>query len=693
MKVFLAMALLGKASATAATLRTDLAMNLEERPVMKVVRLLQDTKAELEKELDDDKAVYELMTCWCNSNDKEKVAAIEAGKAKIAELESSMGADAAKIAELKAKRKETLDEVNADHKALSDATAMRMKENKEFQASETDYLEAIDAAKNAIVVLGKHNPSLAQLRSVAHTLLDARVSQLVDNARAVNKANVGVLRSFLRNAETATSFLAIPGMQSYAPQSGQIFGILGQMKEDFEANLSEAQKTEAKAKAEYESLKAAKEDEIDTGRKLIVCTDASIAETQENYAAEAKQLEDTQQQLAMDTEFLQNLKEKCATMDADYDKRVKDRLTEIDAVGDTIKILNSDESFEAFDKQVAPVFFQMDAEETAEWKMQMEMKMRRAKTVSVLRRISDAFSSPQVALLAVQAQLDGFAKVKGLIDKMVSELTKQQADEVAFRDNCIAELNTNKRETTAAYDKKASLETQIADLTKNIEKLTKDIDASKAAVAEMMNQMKRASETREAENADFQTTVNDHRVMSMILTKALDRMKQVYALLQQRGLKPGAPHIQTSGTHTDPGNGPAKFADNAAKNAGGGRVVAMLEEVLADTKKTEDQAIASEQDAQSAYENFMKDSNKAITKTTRSISDMTGARATAKEELSMAKTDFSQTMTELEGLDQTNADLHKSCDFTLQNFDARQAARSAEMDALREAKNILSGAK
>merc|ERR1719161_2173288 len=137
----------------------------------------------------------------------------------------------------------------------------------------------------------------------------------------------------------------------------------------------------------------------------------------------------------------------------------------------------------------------------------------------------------------------------------------------------------------AAYDKKDSLTTQMADLKKTIEKLTKDIDASKAAVAEMMNQMKRASETREAENAEFQTTVSDHRVMSMILTKALDRMKQVYALLQQE--KPGAPHIQTSGTHTDPGNGPAKFANNAEKNASGGRVVKMLEEILADTKKTE----------------------------------------------------------------------------------------------------------
>merc|ERR1719379_1885688 len=157
-------------------------------------------------------------------------------------------------------------------------------------------------------------------------------------------------------------------------------------------------------------------------------------------------------------------------------------------------------------------------------------------------------------------------------------------------------------------------------------------------------------------------------------------------------MKPGAPHIQTSATHTDPGNGPAKFK-TYGKNAGGGKVVKMLEEVLADTRKTEDQAMVSEQDSQSAYENFMKDSNKSILKTSQAISNMSGARAKAKEELSMAKSDFSQTMTELEGLDQTNADLHKSCDFILKNFDARQAARAAEMDALREAKNILSGMK
>merc|ERR1719240_2334871 len=123
----------------------------------------------------------------------------------------------------------------------------------------------------------------------------------------------------------------------------------------------------------------------------------------------------------MDTEFLANLKSKCATHEADFDKRTKDRLTEIDAVGDTIKILNSDESFEAFDKMVAPVFLQTDASAT--------QKERRAQAVSALQRAARLSGSPQVALLAASAQLEAFTEVKALIEKMVTELTKHQKDE------------------------------------------------------------------------------------------------------------------------------------------------------------------------------------------------------------------------------------------------------------------------
>merc|ERR1719388_477244 len=155
----------------------------------------------------------------------------------------------------------------------------------------------------------------------------------------------------------------------------------------------------------------------------------------------------------------------------------------------------------------------------------------------------------------------------------------------------------------------------------------------------------------------------------MILDKALQRMKQVYAMMQQ----PGAPHIQTSGTDTDPGSGPARFK-KYEKNAGGSKVVAMIEGIINDSKQLEAEAIAAEQDSQTAYENFMKESNDSITSLTEEINNLKENKAKAEEELELTKADLDQTNTELQGLHEESTDLHQSCDYLLKNFFVRQEA-------------------
>jgi len=280
--------------------------------------------------------------------------------------------------------------------------------------------------------------------------------------------------------------------------------------------------------------------------------------------------------------------------------------------------------------------------------------------------------------------------VKEEIDKMVVELGKQQKDEVTQRDWCIKSMNGNKLETSAAYDKKDSLTAKVSDLAQSVKSLTAEIESSTAAIAEMQTQMGRRSASREAENADYQQTVTDQRLTQMILQKVVDRMSQVYADFLQRDGQPGAPHTQTSGTDTDPGNGPAKFK-KYEENAGGKKIIAMIADVMTESKTLEETAIRGEEDAQAAYENFMKDSNKSIIKTAQKIDDMTEANAKAKADLGMAKSDFKQTMSNLDDLNTEVGDLGKSCNYLLRNFDARQEARTGEINAMNEAKNILSG--
>ena len=92
--------------------------------------------------------------------------------------------------------------------------------------------------------------------------------------------------------------MGIPGMQSYAPQSGQVFGILKQMKEDFDKDLGEEQESEAKAVEEFEKLKAGKEAEIETAKKAIIQFDQDLAALAETNAESLKELEDTEEPAA-----------------------------------------------------------------------------------------------------------------------------------------------------------------------------------------------------------------------------------------------------------------------------------------------------------------------------------------------------------------------------------------------------------
>jgi len=698
------------AKAAAATshraLERDVAVGASgERPVAKVVRMLQDIEAELEKEMADDKAVYSMLTCWCTKNDEEKTKAIEVATANIAQLEASLSAAAAKVKELKAKRKATMDEMYAGQKALGEAQQIRMEENKAFHSEETDLLEAVAACKGALVALGKHHADLAQVQAVARSLRRARVEELALGpgmstrvGPTLARARTQALKNFLDAATTGPAapsgaFMAIPGMQSYAPQSGQIFGILKQMKADFESSLSEAQKAELKAAQEFEDLKAAKLEEISAAKKLVEDIDVQVAQLGEKAAQETKELEATEEQLGMDQQFLADLKAKCSESDKEFDTRIASRLDEISAVQDAIKILNSDESFKMFLKTTKGFVEDQQFVEQSSAFVQTGAASkeagRRARVADLLRKAAGHTGSPRLALVAASAQIDSFTKVKEIIDKLVAELQVQMSDEVKHRDWCIDEFAVNKEETQAADHKMSNLQQKKTDLETNIEKLTAKIAELTAEMASTQDEMGRASDNRESENAELTETIEDQRLAQIILAKALARMKEVYAFLQQQ---PGAAHIATSGNHTNAGNGPAAFT-KYAQNTGGSRVVDLLENVIADSQKLEDEAMTRSISSQTEYEDFMKSSNAALRQMAKTKAGFEEALATAKEDLVATKADIMETLKVLEGLHGYKGDLHKSCDYILKNFEARQQARQAEIEALGEAKAILSGAK
>merc|ERR1712072_1081540 len=584
--------------------------------------------------------------------------AIADAEARISDLTTKIEELTASSARLNTEIKNLEKEVAENQAALDKATAIRQKQLAEFNEEEKDLLESISALKSAVTVLSKHNSLIQMPRS--HIV---GVAATVQNEM---QKHASLLAGVLTHKErrTVSSFIQAPEdyfdaeptfKQSYAPQSGEIFGILKQMKETFEANLKQTQTDEQNNQKAYEELKAAKEEEIAAGQDQIDKKTQELADTDEKNAKAKEDVVDTKESLAADEEFLMMLKEKCSMTDNEWEERQKARSLEIEACSKALAFLTSDDAHDLFTRTFNPSLVQKSASKASD---------RRAQASNILSAAAHKLESLRLATLAVKVRLDAFERVKKSIDDMVAALLKEKADEIKHKDFCVDEFNKNQLETEKKERQKSDQIAKIEDLEMTIEALTKAIDTLKAEIAEMQVQMKRAGEDREKENKEFQTTVADQRATAKLLKATLTILQDFYgkALLQE----PAGPPP------------PAGF-EAYKKNQASGGVMGMIQQIIDDAKAMEAEAIRSEEDAQKAYEDFVKETNASIEAKSKDIVNKSESKAKAKSDLVEAKENKEATMLELEQLSNYNAELHQSCDFVMKNFDVRQTARDEEI--------------
>jgi chromosome segregation ATPase len=656
----------------------------KNRPVTKVINLLKDMLVTLEKEAKEDEEVYDTMACWCETGEREKTKAIAEAEKRIEMLKSKIEELTALSAQLAAEIKQTEEEVAENQAALDKATSIREKQLAEFNGEEKDLMESISALKAALEVLGKHNAAFLQtskpgrvpMQKVATALQNAMTKHSADLQGVLTHSQRRIVSSFIQAPQDY--FDAEPTFkQSYAPQSGEIYGILSQMKDTFESNLAASQKEEAANQASYDEVRAAKDAEIQAGQAQIDKKTQEKADTDEKNANAKVDLEDTEASKAADEEYLAMLKAKCSATDAEWDERQKERVTEMEAVSKAIAILSSDDAFDLNTRTFNAALLQASKKITSQ---------RRQQASTLLLNVAEKVHSPRLAAIASSVKLDAFTKVKKAIDDMVAALLQEKADEIKQKDFCVDEFNTNQLQTEKKEREKADLEAKIADLEQIIKDLTAEIETLTQEISDLKVQMKRAGEDREKENKDFQAIVADQRATMNLLKAALEVLSGYY------GKVPPPPEEPTM-LQQPVGPPPPPGFDSYKKSGGSIGVMELIEQIIADAKKMEAEAIRAEEDAQTAYESYVKETNESINAKTASILNKSEEKAVAEKDLAETKTAHEGVMLDLENLSNYNAELHASCDFVMKNFEVRQTARDQEVQALRQAKAILSGAK
>jgi len=640
---------------------SSLALGLNEpRAVTKVVNMLRDMQKQLEEEAEKDQEVFDKMKCWCTTNDKGTTQAIETARDDISKLTADIEELAANSARLNTEIKNVTEELASNKEALAKATALREKQLAEFNAEERDTLESLTALKAAITVLSKHHTSLLQSETQA-------LINVAEVLRHVLNTNAKALDSFTTSEkETIQGFIQAPGYQSYSSQSGEIFGILKQMKDTFEENLSSSQKEEMANQTAFDEFKKAKDSEIAAGEEQLANKTEQLATTDQNHAEKKQALEDTRNSLSADEKFLLDLKMKCQMTDQEWEQRQKDRATEIEAVATAIGILDSDDAHANFAKS-------FPAAESFVQKESTEMVQRRAKVSQLLRAVGEKNKNPKMVAIAVGAKLNAFTRVKKAIDDMVAQLLKEKDDEIKVRDFCLDATNTNERGQVNTNRDIDEVNSTINTLTGDIE----EMDASRNTLVEerekLKEDLKEESENRDEQNKDFQTSVADQREAQRVLQQAAVALKKVYASFLQGEPAPG---------------GFRKYE----KNAGGATVLKLLSDLVNESKAMEKEITRDEEESQAAYESFVAETQNSLDEKEKSITNLKDSMAKKSLEKTENERQLEEKRFVLDGLLQEQNDLEAKCNFTVNNFDARQKARDDEVAALRQAKAILSGA-
>merc|ERR1719220_3380781 len=118
----------------------------------------------------------------------------------------------------------------------------------------------------------------------------------------------------------------------------------------------------------------------------------------------------------------------------------------------------------------------------------------------------------------------------------------------------------------------------------------------------------------------------------------------------------------------------------------------MIDLLVKDLDKEMTEAETEEKDSQADYEELMSDSAAKRTADSQSLDEKSAAKADATAALESHTDDREAGSRDLMATSKYIASLHGECDWLLKYFDARQAARAGEVDSLKRAKAVLSGA-
>jgi DNA repair exonuclease SbcCD ATPase subunit len=386
--------------------------------------------------------------------------------------------------------------------------------------------------------------------------------------------------------------------------------------------------------------------------------------------------------------------------------------------------LNDDDALDLFKKTLS-------LSQTSTVLLQSKSTAARAMRARTVLKAAMKASTHATTLSLLESQLKAkkvdFSKIMEQIDGMVKVLAAEQKEDDDTKTFCTAEIEKADAEKTETEEGIAASAAAIEEMTDNSASLAAEIDNLGKEIKALDKAVTEATEQRKEEHEDFITFQTENNAAVQLIEKAKNRLFKFYRpnmykeapkqelteeekLLAASGrsdmIATAAPEM-IAGTsiaalqseifaqvhqHAAPPAPPATWDAYQKKDGKSNGVIALMEMLIKELADGITTAEHEEETAQKDYERLMSDSQKSRAKNVESITTKEAAKADLDTKIEATKEKKVNQETTLDNVKQLLLDLHSKCDFILENFDMRKAARENEKEGLDNAKSVLSGA-
>lgn len=646
-------------------------------PIRKVVNLLQGLRQEVEVEATNDKKAFDKAMCFCTTNDAKTTSEIEDATARISSLEATIKELEGSNSQLKSEIADLETEISEDQKSVDEATKVRKDEASQYASESMELKTNIAALDGAIPALKKGLSFIQADGTLPNNVMSSVRPALQRAAQNAQSGDRDMIASFLQG-------------KSQAGGADQILGILEQMLDNFKENLINATKAEEDALAEYNNLMDGKSAELKAAKTESEEKKGRVASQVQKKADAEEDLEDTQASLETATTYLANLRKTCADQKSEFEANEKLRAEEVEAIQDTIKILNDDDALDMFKKTLPSP----EAAPVAEF-IQMASKTRRVHHYKA--KVHPVTSFVQVSMSS-QGKFD---KLNKMVQNMIMTMAADQKEDNEQLAWCKGETETVENQLSSVREEVKTFKQKLEEVKNEVKVAGDEIAVLQTEVQTLDAAVAEATATRKQQQALYVQTISELNIASGLLKKASERMAEQYApkteedadvssmLIQQKSADSetadmlGFSFVQTRSQNNQPAQ---------AHTGAGMSIIAMLDKLRNDIAAEQTEKKRDNVEQTGDYEEFMKDSKASRQIKKEDITNKSAAAGRAKEVLNAVKKKKTEALTEQGTILNKVEAVHANCNFIMENHGARAEARANEVDGLKKSLAVLAGA-